>query len=350
MAELPYGEFSAALNRKGHAGKLPMVGQFELTFKCALECFFCYCTVYTSPEHTKREVSTAEAKAILTKVAEAGCLWMTFSGGDPFVRPDFREIYAHARALGIIPSIFCSGLIATDDWIEYLRENRPLRIELPLYGVTRETYEAVSGKKNTFDRAVANIRKFVAAGLPVRIKSKISKKNFHERDALGEFIEKELGLEFNPSWDIHPRLDGSRDHLVDRLDPLEVRILESRHGVVGCDSSTESLRSDDVNPKVFRCGAGVHSFYVNPYGELNFCSYVRKAAFDVKTGDLGEGMQKLREELLGLEYADGHSCKTCAIQAGCENCPGHAVLETGSYTGKSQYLCDVNHELRRPNP
>ncbi|MBI3557819.1 MAG: radical SAM protein, partial [Deltaproteobacteria bacterium] len=344
IAEQEYGDFSARLYGKAYNGRIPAVGHFELTFKCPLECMFCYCTVYTSPEHTRREVTTEQAVRILDQAADAGCLWMTFSGGDPFIRPDFMQIYNHAIARGLICTIFCSGLLATDEWIRHLQKNPPLKIELPLYGITKATYEATSGKKNTFERAVANIRKMIAAGLPIRIKSKIIDLNAHEVPALKHFVETELGVDFNPSWDLYPRLDGSKDHLAHRLNPLEVRKLEALNdGPMGCESSTANLVSDELNPKVFRCASGVNSFYVNPYGELNFCTFVRQASYDLKTGNIAHGVAQLYDHLLSMTYDDGTSCKSCAIQGSCGNCPGHAVLETGSLTGKSQYLCDENH-------
>jgi radical SAM protein with 4Fe4S-binding SPASM domain len=349
ISELQYGDFSTRVNDKSFDQGIPTMGHFELTFKCALKCVFCYCTPYTSPEHTQHEVTTEEAIRILDQVADAGCLWMTFSGGDPFIRPDFMQIYDHAISRGIIPTILCSGLIVTDEWLEHFKKYPPFKIELPLYGITKETYEATAGKKNTFERAMANIRKLVEAGLPVLIKSKILSLNVHEVPAIQAFVQEELGLEFNPNWFLYPRLDGTRDHLAFRLNPLEVRKLEAVHGEISCDSSTPIPTEDETSPpnsKAFSCAAGINSFYINPYGELNFCTYVRQSSYDLRTGTLKEGMRKLQKELLDITYEKSSACGSCSIKSSCQNCPGHAVLETGSLTGKSDYLCEVNHTVR----
>ena len=120
-----YQDFALRVYDKGFETETLTMGQIELTFDCPLKCVFCYCTPYMKPEFTRRELSTERWLGVLDEAAEAGCLWMTFSGGDPFMRRDFREIYDHARALGMIVTIYCSGLILTDEWVAHLRELPP---------------------------------------------------------------------------------------------------------------------------------------------------------------------------------------------------------------------------------
>jgi radical SAM protein with 4Fe4S-binding SPASM domain len=287
-----------------------------------------------------------EALRIVQEAADGGCLWMTLSGGDPFIRSDFREIYDFVVSLGIIPTIFASGLIMTDEWLEHLQKTPPLKIEVPLYGITAETYEQVAGKKGTFATAVNNIRRMVDAGLPLKLKSKILTLNLHEVDLLKDFVESELGLPFVANYFLYPRLDHSRDHLQYRLTPAQILALEKSYDISGCDSSSSNNHADEQNPDLFRCAAGINSFYVNPYGELNFCTYVRQSSYDLKTGSIVDGVKALRADLLSRTRDESSACGKCSIQGSCQNCPGHAVLETGSLDGKSEYLCEVNHAVR----
>ncbi len=345
---IDYATFSARMYEKTFRAKIPSHGHFELTFRCPLKCGFCYCACYTSPEHTRRELATEEVLRILDEAAAGGCLWITFSGGDPFLRPDFRRIYDRALSLGMIVSIFCSGLLLSDEWLEHLMATKPLKIEVPLYGVTAQVYEMVSGKKGTFAPAMKNIRRMVAAGLPVKLKTKLTKQNLSEALLVKDFVEKELGLEFYPNYYLYPRLDGTRDHLVDRLSPKEIQEWEKIVEFDACDSGSEAQTNTDS--RLFRCAAGVNSFYINPYGELNFCTYVREGSWDLRKGSIAEGVAELRKLLLERSYPEGSSCRSCGIQSSCQNCPGHAVLETGLLEGKSDYLCEVNHVLQGRAP
>src|SRR3989344_195780 len=336
LSEIQYGEFSERTYTRSYLSGVPTHGHFELTFRCPLKCTFCYCACYTTPEHTHRELATNEVLAILDEAAASGCLWMTFSGGDPFIRPDFRAIYDHAVGLGMIVSIFASGLILTDEWLEHLQGFRPFKIELPLYGVTQETYEKVAGKPNSFHRAMANIRRLLEAELPVKLKSAMLATNVHEIAALRAFVEGELQLKFNPNYFIFAKLDGSTDHLKDRLPPREIARLIDLYGESACDSATTS-KDEDVgdgpNGQLFKCAAGINSFYINPYGELNFCTYVRVKSYDLRQGSLIEGVRVLREDLLARTRAEGSACTSCKVHASCKNCPGSAVVETGSMYG-----------------
>lgn len=341
-----YGAFSERVYKKTFRAGIPSHGHFELTFRCPLRCGFCYCSCFTGPEHTQRELSTEEVLRILDEAAEGGCLWITFSGGDPFLRPDFRKIYDHALGLGMIITIFCSGLLLSDEWLDHLVATKPLKIEVPLYGITPETYEAVAGKVGTFAPALRNIRRMLTAGLPVKLKTKLTQKNIFEAESIRHFVENELGLEFYPNYYLYPRLDGSRDHLSDRLTVSQILEWENIFSFDSCDSGTEAQASNGKDVRLFRCAAGVNSFYVNPYGELNFCTYVRDGSWDLRKGSIAEGVAQLRKFLLEKTYPENSSCGSCSIQSSCQNCPGHAVLETGSLDGKSEYLCEVNHGLQ----
>jgi len=346
MTTMQYSEFSGRIYGKTYQASVPSHGHFELTFRCPLKCGFCYCSCYTSPEHTRNELSTAEVLAILDQAAEGGCLWMTFSGGDPFVRADFRAIYDHARGLGMILNILCSGVLLTDEWLQHLQHAPPLKIEIPLYGITAETHEAVSGKKGTFAAVMKNIRRLLEAEVPLRIKTKITTQNLREVKAVEKFVEEELGLSFNPNHLLYPRLNGDRAPIQYRLSPAQVVEMEQEFGKVACESTTENQGADTATDKLFRCAAGINSFYINPYGEMNFCTYVRTESWSLRTGLIGDGVKHLKQTLLTRTLPKESSCVSCSIQSSCDNCPGRAVLETGSLEGKSEYLCDLNHAVR----
>jgi MoaA/NifB/PqqE/SkfB family radical SAM enzyme len=52
---------------------------------------------------------TEDWKKILDNIQKEGCLWLTFSGGEPLVRKDFLEIYAYAKNKGFMITLFTNG-------------------------------------------------------------------------------------------------------------------------------------------------------------------------------------------------------------------------------------------------
>ena len=51
-------------------------------------------------EVRSRELTTEQWFGIFDQLAEAGCLWMTWTGGEILLRSDFRELYSYAKRKG----------------------------------------------------------------------------------------------------------------------------------------------------------------------------------------------------------------------------------------------------------
>ena len=49
------------------------------------------------------DASTYIGKGKVNEIAEAGCLWLLFTGGEVFARPDFMDIYGYAKAVKLDP-------------------------------------------------------------------------------------------------------------------------------------------------------------------------------------------------------------------------------------------------------
>ena len=133
-----------------------------------------------TPRPAARELSTDELRRIIDEIADAGCLWLLFTGGEIFARKDFLEIYTHAKQRGLLISLFTNGTQVTPAIADYLAVWRPFAIEITLYGRTRETYERLTGVPGSFDRCMRGIRLLKERGLPLKLKSVAVTINRHE--------------------------------------------------------------------------------------------------------------------------------------------------------------------------
>jgi MoaA/NifB/PqqE/SkfB family radical SAM enzyme len=98
IPEISYSEFGERLNKQIVAERIPVSGSFELTFRCNLRCAHCYCNLPLNDQDTiEKELATEEVFNILDQIAEAGCLWLLITGGEPLLRKDFLEIYTYAK-------------------------------------------------------------------------------------------------------------------------------------------------------------------------------------------------------------------------------------------------------------
>src|SRR5207237_3734652 len=135
MISTRYAAFSAKLHRMATPSHVPLNGSIEVTHRCPLTCPHCYNNLPMSDAAAQqRELTRDEHFRIVDELAEAGCLWMLYTGGEIFARRDFLEIYTHARKSGILLTLFTNGTMITPRVADYLAEDRPFAMYFSLYG------------------------------------------------------------------------------------------------------------------------------------------------------------------------------------------------------------------------
>ena len=82
----------------------------EITYRCNEKCIHCY-VVEPDNLDLSRELNTQEYIKILDELYDLNCLHIVFTGGDPFVRTDFIEIYNYARSKNFAVDIFTNAQI-----------------------------------------------------------------------------------------------------------------------------------------------------------------------------------------------------------------------------------------------
>ena len=76
----------------------PICLTWELTYACNLACVHC---LSSSGRRDPRELTTAEAKAVLDELAGLQVFYLNIGGGEPMIRRDFFELVDHAVGNGI---------------------------------------------------------------------------------------------------------------------------------------------------------------------------------------------------------------------------------------------------------
>ncbi len=339
IGKVQYRDFSLDFHQKMGKKRIPIVGQMELTFRCNLKCVHCY----VAEKRTKEELTFQEITNILDQIHKEGCLWLSFTGGETLMRDDFLDIYRYAKRKGFIITILTNGTLITPEIAEYLAEETPFCIDITLNGVTQDTYENISQIPGSFRKVMEGIRLILDKKLPLKIKTKVTRLNYDELDRIKEYV-KGLGVQFKPDIMIYPRLDGSLEPCRFRLSPEEVIRLDNTNG--DCEEqmlTEEKLPSPTDN--LFRCAAGINSFHISPYGELIFCTFMRKPSFDLRKGSFKEGFYSLYPKIRSTKYQTNSKCKDCQIFCLCSQCPALAWLENGNYEEPVNYFCQLAHKL-----
>ena len=336
-------EYLAEFNRKIVQMRLPVTGSLELTSHCNLQCAHCYVGPRCHDrKHNRDEMKTSRILSILDEITEAGCLRFLITGGEPLLRKDFPEIYAHAKTNGLLLTVFTNGTVITESLAEFFEDLPPQAVEISLYGSTAETYEKITGVKGSYEQCINGIERLLNRNINVQLKTVLMSLNKHEFYAM-ETIARDYGVKFRFDAAIFPRFNGDKTPLDLRVQPREAVETEfsdterSRHW----KEYFEKTQRNAIPDTLYDCGAGISSFHIDSYGNLGPCLMTSSPKYDLEQGSFSEGwdyiIRTISEKKAGADFA----CRTCHKRSLCGFCPAFFELENGTEQLHSEYLCAI---------
>jgi radical SAM protein with 4Fe4S-binding SPASM domain len=332
-------EFLDALAAKESGSDLPLAGSLELTLRCNVRCKHCY-ILY--PGATDGEMSTGQVKTVLDRLAAGGVLFLLMTGGEIFARCDFREIYLHAKRLGFLITLYTNATLIDESLADFLALWRPRRIEITVYGHTEATYEAITGVRGSFNRFRRGVALLHERKLPLYLKTIVLKTNEHEFEAIRDWAHG-LGAKFRYDAMVNPKLNGDLAPVAERIDPEAYVRLEGtsdedatryRRLVEMATSSTQ------VDERLFKCGAGIRTFHVDPRGHLHPCMMWRTTPYDLLGNGL-DGWNAHVDSLRSRQVAGPTKCTSCSGRLACGNCAATSLVETGIAGRNVDYYCRI---------
>lgn len=344
-----YAEFSAELQNRVNAQRAPVNGTIEVTRRCPLTCQHCYNNLPMNDHAARRsELTTAEHMRIADEIAEAGCLWLLYTGGEIFARSDFLDIYTHAKKQGFILTLFTNGTLITERIADYLAEWTPFSVEITLYGRTRETYERLTGIPGSYDKCLRGIDLLLERKIPLKLKSVATTITRHELFDMKQFA-RDLGVPFMFDPMMTPRIDCSQSPVEVRLQPHEIvildmhdseRVTEWKRFAKGFDQPMTVPGHED---ELYVCGGGINSFAIDPQGMLSICVLSHFDAFDLRKGSFSEGWNGFLHDVRRKKRKLPTKCVECRISSMCGMCPANGELENGDPEKPVDFLCHVAH-------
>lgn len=322
--------------------RVPVSAMLELTSRCNLRCQHCYLGDPTEPDAgCDPEMDTESVFNSLDEWAEAGCLYLVLTGGDPMMRPDFNEIYRHAAELGMLITVFCNGTLVTDELIELFRELPPRSIEVGVYGATAETYETVTQIPGSFSKAWKGIHRLHENGFRLTLKTMILTLNQHEVEAMAAQAEA-LDCKFRFDAAVFPCLsDGSKEPLSLRVDPETVVKFdtESPERLKKWAENIERGCARPESDRVYTCGAGLTSFYADPQGSLSPCLMAKKKySYSTQGRRFTDIWQTKVSEVRDRQKSRRNGILYGFLQGACTHCPAMNYIETGDEEVESEYM------------
>jgi radical SAM protein with 4Fe4S-binding SPASM domain len=333
----------------------PLSVHFDLTYRCNERCVHCYL------DHENHgELTTGECLAVLEEIAKAGTLFLTFSGGEIFLRPDLFEILAAARRLHFDVSLKTNALLVTRERAARLRELGVRRVQISVYSEEPTVHDAVTKVKGSLERTLAAIPLLLEQGLQVKLACPLMKENLMAYRGVMALAEN-LGVPYVLDLTITPMMDGSDGPLAHRVSTAELLPVLQDPALHGCDpqpvsqaAGTDETWSPSFSSAVtsgidssayddLPCSAGHNSCYISPYGDVFPCVQLPQAAGNLRRerfADIWYYAPQL-EQLRAVRESQLPVCSRCEIRAYCERCPGLAWMEGGDLLGAYERACQL---------
>lgn len=337
-------EYLQAFNAKSARLHVPLSGSLDLTGRCNLRCVHCYAGD-RSAYSAFAEMDTVKICSLLDELCDAGCLYLLMTGGEPLLREDFPEIYRYAKEKGLLITVFTNATLVSDTIMDLFEELPPRLVEISLYGATPRTYENITGVKGSFEKCLSGISGLLGRGINVRLKTILMTLNTHEFSDIERMAE-EFGVKFRFDAAIFPRLNGDRAPVGLRVSAAEAvgKELSDPARTAQWKKFLDARRDRSSSEDLYRCGAGVTSFYIGPQGNLRPCLMTSRISFDLERGSFPEGwrwiLSRIRQEKAGRDFA----CSACDKILLCDYCPAFFELENGEPQARSAYICDMGSQ------
>lgn len=336
----------------------PANGSIELLPLCNMNCDMCYVHL------TKKQLDEAGGRIhtgkewleIGKQMVENGTLFLLLTGGEPLLHPDFKEIYLGLKKMGIIITINTNATLIDESWIEFFKQHKPRRINITLYGSSNETYERLCHYKNGFDKVINAIKLLQEADIPFKVGFSLARNN--QEDA-GKVLTLMREMDIPTTFDTY-MLPATRERKLPyneqaRLGPVEAALTFAHN--LDCLDTEENVEEyvdkqlkmvEDFVPGeehegVMQCMAGRCSYTVNWQGEMHPCVILTSPSANVFEVGFKGAWDVIKDGCSKVRLYSG--CSVCKLSPICRTCAASHLLESGSYSGKPEYMCTYTQTL-----
>ncbi len=362
LSQRAAAERNANNERMVHAdfNMAPFTIAWEVTRACAYACV--HCRADAQHKRDPRELSTAEAKALIERLAAFGNHpILVFTGGDPMMRPDLFELIAYANECGLRCSLTPTATaLPTKERLEKVREAGIRRIALSLDAPRPEIHDNFRQVPGSWQRTMDILHRAQEVGLSVQVNTTVSKHNVDILDEMIPFIQEVSAVQ----WSVFFLVPTGRAHIENMISPEQhekvfnwlydlsqsapfdikstaapmyrrVAIQRKRLEAKGKPVTFQGAGfqyADGLNRPTKGVNDGNGFLFISHIGEIQPSGFLPITAGDVRTADVVDIYRhsKLFTDLRDPEKIKGR-CGICEFRDVCGGQRGRAYGITGDY-------------------
>jgi len=183
---------------------------FELTSRCNLNCQHCL-----RDKSRDKDLDPALVKRVLEEVKTYGINFLSFTGGEPLIHPDFEEVIRYSVEQGFEISLVTNGLCLQE--FSGLFSDKSIKEKISLICVSlestdKDTNDHIRGK-GSFERALKGILYLKAEQIPFALKFTINSLNYQKLEGMVMFAGR-LGAREVQFAHLHPTPENLKAGLV----------------------------------------------------------------------------------------------------------------------------------------
>lgn len=253
----------------------PICLTWELTYACNLQCVHC---LSSSGQRDPRELTTAEAMAVLDELKALQVFYINIGGGEPMIRRDFFDLVEYSVGNGIGVKFSTNGAFIDAAKARRLAAMDYLDIQLSIDGADAATNDAVRGE-GSFATATRAMDHLAEAGFgPFKISVVATRQNVPQLDAFKALADR-YGAQLRLT---RLRPSGRAVDTWDQLHPTQAQQREIYHWLLAHGENVLTGDSffhlnalgDEALPGLNLCGAGRVVCLIDPIGDVYACPFV----------------------------------------------------------------------------
>lgn len=155
----------------------PLYLEIEITSKCNWNCSFCYNT-WKNDQYKVKDLDINTIKNILIECKNNKCMVVRYSGGEPTLHKNFREIIEFGNKLGLKQVLFTNATKLDAELLKFLTENNVSQILLSIHG-EEKIHDSLTNVKGSFKSTLDAIKLLVNSELNLVVEITITKGNIN---------------------------------------------------------------------------------------------------------------------------------------------------------------------------
>lgn len=369
--------------KSGEMGR-PISAAFEISPICNLSCKMCY--VRMSPDQVRRHgglIKTEQWLEWIEAADQLGVLFPLITGGEPLLHPDFKTIYLEMYTRGMQIAVNTNGTLLNEEWIDFFKKYRPVRLNITIYGASEEAYGKLCGNTNSWGKVEEAVRMLKEADIPVKLNSTLTVYNQSDIPDMAMFARKnrapldtatylfppyrrneesanqEMLMNSNGSYlksapEIAEVMKGTgrpdpktaaRNRLFADLYQYEPKYIlgQAKRFSAMIPVGHRQLKSESVDKTdlTMTCRGGYSSLWITWKGEVENCGMLGTKTVSLQGRTLQEAWEILRAETREFRYSS--ECSRCPNLQICHPCQAMIRSEKSFDESFPYYLCEYNY-------